>query len=534
MGVKSASTRSLSQLGGTSKLSLVGQRCGVNGAYIHSGSLCMVQHQRILCPNGADAIKLVFPNFYMALTAGGEKKLTPSVYSATGVTYSGGSGYAVGDIDTFNTTSSTGLTNGQIKVMITAVSSGVPTLMQVIDGGLFTTPLASGTSPSSSSGSGTGATATFTWGAGGMGMHIGIEPVWNDQVFSGQDSVELASQGVCADQSLIWNLLVPMNDFMVSDLLRVDVPVGGAFGIRMQYTCSPSSVPVGRLPISAAYSNSAAPSANYETGSGNSTFFEVANTGTLSQNTLYNMMQPIAVLGIPKQVTPAVIALGDSRAAGNATGNGTISAGGTYDPQDADGNQSWFEKALSATVGIAVWPWSNLSVSGDRLSVALPSGSTTTGRMGRMKAIALAQPTAVYLGLNVNDIDAGSSLSTIQAYETQLIGELKGLGVKYVFTDTTDPYTSSTDNWASTQNQTPNTGSSVRIARNAALRLGGYAPYDFFIDNSLIVESSVGSDKWVTNGTANFPTGDGLHASPAIILLKAANAAAVMAANISL
>lgn len=201
---------------------------------------------------------------------------------------------------------------------------------------------------------------------------------------------------------------------------------------------------------------------------------------------------------------------------------------------DADGNISWFEKALSATVGVAYWPWSNMAIGGDKLAGAFPASSTLTGRQGRLKAIALARPTAVYIGLNVNDINAAVALATVQAQEQQLIGELKGLGVKYVFTDTTDPWTSSTDSWATTANQTTTSGSANITARNAALRNGTYATYDFFIDQSPNVESSVGSGKWAVSGAANYATGDGHHASPAIITLKAATAAAKIAASITI
>jgi len=487
----------------------------------------LYMHQRILLPYGADAIQLVYPNFYMTLTGAGEKALPPSMFSAATVTYSGGTSYAVGDIDTFATTNTTAI--APVKVMITAVSAGVPTSVQIIDGGLYNTELAAGVSPASTSGSGTGATATFTWAAGGMGAHIGIEPVWNTQVFSGQNSVELASKGYLADGLDNWNLLVPVGDFLVTDIIAIDVPVGGAIALRVG--CGYNTIQAQRLPMTSTYSPTA-PSANYERAAIGSTYFEVANTGTLNTSATSYLVQPIAILGIPKIQGPSVMAFGDSRCCMTATGTNALS--GNFDPLDVDGNISWFEKALSQTVGIAFWPWSNMSIGGDKLAGAFPANSTLAGRQGRLKAIAMAQPTAVYVGLNVNDINAAVSLATVQAQEQQLIGELKGLGVKYVFTDTTDPWTTSSDSWATAGNQTTTSGSANITARNAALRAKTWATYDFFIDQSPNTESSVGSGKWASNGTANAVTGDGHHASPALITLKAAAAAAKMAASISI
>jgi len=223
------------------------------------------------------------------------------------------------------------------------------------------------------------------------------------------------------------------------------------------------------------------------------------------------------------------MAIGDSRSGFRSTGLNSISS--NYDPGDNDGNNGWFEKALSLTIGQAFCPWSNLSINDDFLYQLF--NSAKQGGKIRLKLIGMARPTAVYMGLNVNDISGGTSLIQVQKWEQEIIGELKGLGIKYVFTDTTDPYTTSTDSWATSGNQTLSTYSNVMIQRNQALAAGTWATYDFFIDQRPNTESSINSGKWVTNGTANYTTGDGIHASPQLIPLKASTAAAAIAANIA-
>jgi hypothetical protein len=134
----------------------------------------------------------------------------------------------------------------------------------------------------------------------------------------------------------------------------------------------------------------------------------------------------------------------------------------------------------------------------------------------------------------VNDISAGVTLANVLLYEQQVIGELRGLGVKYIFTDTTDPECTSTDSFATLANQTQGSRTNLMVQRNQMLTAGTWATYDFFIDQRPNVESSINSGLWFVNGTANYATNDGTHASPAIIALKAATAAAKIAASISL
>ena len=429
----------LSRLGGQPKLQLIGQRCGQNGQQgtVGSGSPYLNTHSRHLLPGGADAIQIVYSGMAQLPT---ETPIAPNVFTAVGVTLSGGTGYAVGEIMTYALTTSTGA--DAVKVMVTAVSSGVPTQWQVVSGGLYNTPLSSGAAQASTTGSGSGATATFTWQAYAVGGHVGIEPVWNSQIFAGQNAVQLVRNGLRPDGQVNWNVLVPMGDLYVSELMPIDVPVGCAIGLRADFLYNNFSL--GRTPNLAAYGGPT--SANYEEANNISTWYDESYQHTISNSASKCIFQPAAILGIPKIPLPSIVAIGDSRLYGIASGTGVVSS--TYDPCDGDGNLGWFEKALSATQGTCFWPWANFGRGSDKLALAMPSNAGLTGRMARLKLLALIKPTAVYLNLSVNDFTSGTGTAAALAYEQQFVQEIRGCGVKYVFTDTTDPVATSTDTFA--------------------------------------------------------------------------------------
>jgi len=301
MTLKAESVKTLSQIGAQPKLSIVGQRCGNNWVgTIGAGSPYANTHQRALCPYGADAIQLVYPNFYMKDDGNGERALPPAMFAARPgdpITVSGGSGFAIGDTFTMSLSSTIGI--GAAIGMVTSVSSGVPASAVVIDGGLYNT--IPSTTPASTSGSGSlsGMTATFQWTAGGFGARIGIEPVWNSLVAvgGGAGAVEAVSKGVLTNTNLNVNLLTPLNDFLVTDLLPIDVPVGGAIGIR---TCfGYNTPPMDRLLLNATYAPNA-PSSNYEVTNASSAFTDQSTSGTMTSSGWGALYQPALILGIPK------------------------------------------------------------------------------------------------------------------------------------------------------------------------------------------------------------------------------------------
>jgi hypothetical protein len=145
-----------------------------------------------------------------------------------------------------------------------------------------------------------------------------------------------------------------------------------------------------------------------------------------------------------------------------------------------------------------------------------------------------------------NDLGNGDSLSTIQA---NLIAFWSLWPGKFVFQQTIDPRTTSTDTWMTTANQTQQSFESVRQALNTWLRAGapmvsgaavavGTAgaitagnpahPLVGIQDTAAAIEVNASNvltlngGYWMVNGTANWPTSDGTHNSINTSLLKAA------------
>lgn len=513
---------------------LVGQRCGQNGQWTGSSSQkphlnCHTKH---FIPTGADAIQVIYNGFYIQAATPGEMPLTPSVFTAEDLTFSGGTGYVVGEVVTFPVTTSTG--NEAVKVMITAVNSGVPTQAQIIAGGIYNTPLSGAQTQATTTGSGTGLSCTFTWKAYALGGHIGIELPFNNQAFTGTSPVQLIKNGMRADGKINWSALIPMGGVFKSDIIPCDIPIGGTIGIRanLGWMTTQAMRQYGRLPMIESYGITPSVEGSY-TGD---TWYDLAVSGTFPTGGDGYIFQPVAIMGIPKIKLPSIMAIGDSRTVGNASGVDAFVNPALADLMDEYGNMGPFEKALNQDRD-CFYPWTNYSKGGQQLGRYLATTSPTTfGSQNLLDIVSMIRPTAVYLNLNVNDFgSANQSVAQVLAWETELVQKIKGCGVKYVFGATTEPETSSTDGWATEANQTVRgSGISANITtRNTMLLAGTWtAGYDFFVDMQLISETSRTSGKWVTNGTAGWSTGDGIHASPYIIGLQADSIAEAIKANI--
>lgn len=608
------------------RLQLVGQRCGLgqggDTSSLHPTYPFITMHQRVVFPNGADAIQLVYPNIKLTSGSSEQPLYMPPVYAAIGVMYNGGTGRSAGQIDTFPAAAATAA--APLRVKILAVSGGVPTNVQILDPGLYYTPLADNTAPSTvrnqdgSSGSVGGATASFTWKAGHYGLRIGIEKVWN---VSDASPTTLAfvtsgiSQPVINNTELLANFLVPLDDFLITPLIPLDVPIGGAIGLRVSGV---GVFPQSRYPISTNYMTSP-PVANKEAAPIYTTWTDYSTSGTIGTTINAGLCVPALILGIPKRISPTFMCRGDSKNAGAASGAGSFNS--SIDVMDNDGNIGPFEKAFALT-GTLPAPWANVSCPGESLQHLIGNAYQTAGFL---KMVALARPTAVKIALYTNDYNASSSNASLQLWEQRLIDAVRGLGVKYIYTETCAPFTQSvkyvranptiaaggsgyaisstfnvtlaggtlasgaaatvnvttngsgvvtavnsytnngsyTGGWlgdstpATPNSPTGGSGTGLQLnvlyggwslqadqsvdpyganakalVRNAALVAGTWANYDFFIDNRSICEQVVGGMQWKTDGTFNFATGDGVHLSPALITLCAANEALTCSARV--
>ena len=136
------------------------------------------------------------------------------------------------------------------------------------------------------------------------------------------------------------------------------------------------------------------------------------------------------------------------------------------------------------------------------------------------------------LAWQTNDITNGRTLANMQADIAAVVALLKAQGVSRVYLTTINPYTTSTDNWATVVNQTlfyagATAGKEViRQAFNAWARSSSVlSVVDGVFDTAATVEdggASAPTGKWWANGTAFAPTLEGLHAATASHILMAA------------
>jgi hypothetical protein len=110
--------------------------------------------------------------------------------------------------------------------------------------------------------------------------------------------------------------------------------------------------------------------------------------------------------------------------------------------------------------------------------------------------------------MGINDIGSGRSASQIKGDLETIIAAF----TKPVYVATIEPQSSSSDDWATVANQTPDANNSVRTALNGNIRSGlaGAAGYIEFAD---IVETARDSGKWKVTGAAFGYTSDGLHST---------------------
>jgi lysophospholipase L1-like esterase len=266
---------------------------------------------------------------------------------------------------------------------------------------------------------------------------------------------------------------------------------------------------------------------NYATNPGPDLTFSNSTTGfTTPASYTY---QPEAIIGSGPSLTPSILIIGDSIAQGfgDVTGNGA----GTW-------TAGFIIRAINET-----HPYVRMEAYGDLFR----NSGEVNNVYGRDAPIKYGHYAICEYG--VNDIYAlGDTLAQVQASAILVWSKLARRGVK-TYQTTLTPETTSTDSWATSGNQTPTTGNTVRIGFNDWVRQGApmliasagalptattngttnavYArqpghPLVGYFEIADIAETSRDSGIWVTNGTANYPTTDGIHPSTAMAILMSA------------
>ena len=183
----------------------------------------------------------------------------------------------------------------------------------------------------------------------------------------------------------------------------------------------------------------------------------------------------------------------------------------------------FLSRALSGKAGLL-----NISIGGDE-GIWF---QTTNGSFRRFSAINTVNSAIIEYGHN--DLVSAVSAATFEAVALDLANKIRRLGISKVFLITIVPQTTSTDNWATTANQTPvatdpqrvlyntwvrakcpidpNTLAPVTVGTSGALYAGqtGHPITDFF-DVASTVESSLNSGLWAPANrvvTGSIPSGD--------------------------
>lgn len=213
-----------------------------------------------------------------------------------------------------------------------------------------------------------------------------------------------------------------------------------------------------------------------------------------------NLYSEFAVLGEPiigAAMKPSVLVFGDSITYGLNEINGPFG--------DTWANTGPYERWLGGTHGLGMV---NLGVSS--ISAANYAALTTAG-MPRLLAAVRDVGTHAILALGRNDY--GGTVDALTTNVTALAAYLTGAGIK-CYGVTVTPRSTSTDSWATLENQTTDAGTNAkRLQWNALLRSAPPAGLRAVLEMADQMESSRDSGLLPVNGTANYYSSDGLHPS---------------------
>ena len=218
-------------------------------------------------------------------------------------------------------------------------------------------------------------------------------------------------------------------------------------------------------------------------------------SGTVSGGAGSSNYGPAVILGKAKARKPIVALVSDSILDGYSE-----SFQSTY----------WGPVARAcATLGI---PFVKVAKGGETAS------SWAGAKTRRYRAPFLEGCTHAIVELGTNDGALQNSITALQTRLTQIGQFLASMGIApYVVT--VPPRTTSTDNFATTTNQTPlTTANPTYVALFNNWLRGLPSPYVGIYDMANDVMSSTDSGLWVVNGTANYGTPDGVHPSSAFML----------------
>jgi hypothetical protein len=218
-----------------------------------------------------------------------------------------------------------------------------------------------------------------------------------------------------------------------------------------------------------------------------------SNTGQVSgltgQGNLTGGTHPCVVLGTTASPINSAVILGDS------IGVGINDTGGTRPPY---GRGMGRLNSSSTYPGQSIIPYINLGASGE----------SATGATFVNRGVWFKYPNTAVIEYGINDMKTGGATAAqTQTANLSIASQLKAAGVKYVYLTTITPYTSSTDSWATTVNQTDlGNGAAMQTYNTNILGLSNPNVNGIWNQGNLLRDGGVTLDWAVPNFT-----GDGLH-----------------------
>lgn len=151
--------------------------------------------------------------------------------------------------------------------------------------------------------------------------------------------------------------------------------------------------------------------------------------------------------------------------------------------------------------------YSQMAVEGDRAEWLIASHV--------QRAALMAYASHVICDFGSNDIYSGGASSAAVLSRLATIWDYASAAGASAYQCTIPTRTTSTDSWATLENQTVDVRNDVRITVNSSFR-SGLTGLDGYFELADQMESARESGKWAVTGAANYATSDGTHPSNAI------------------
>lgn len=275
-----------------------------------------------------------------------------------------------------------------------------------------------------------------------------------------------------------------------SDWITVNIPIGAKFYVRLSLSARffPYNDPTNNNITD--YLDQANGDAKDSSGTDKSV------SGTITDDGSNIGFFPLAIIGPTSR--PSFSLLGDSRVHGYGD---TLVAN--------VGDIGYMEKSLAPNFGLC------------NFGVISESALNWTGS-NRNKSLAVAKYCS-HLNSALGHVDLLQLSRTAAQIETSMETVMGLFAPRPRYQDTWLPYSSSTNGWINTANQTTDTTNTTRNTCNTFIT-GSFTPYSTNItDAAAAIESAAGSGKWVAPGGVA-QTADGIHPNAAgTATMKAAN-----------